>query len=288
MRNLNIVNVKQGSPEWVTLRKDKIGASDAPVILGVSPWTTPFQLMEEKLGLSVREESSSMRYGKEKEEEARQAFESMTGLIMFNPTVVSKKRPWQMASYDGMTLEQDAFVEIKNAGHTDHSIALSGKVPDHYMPQIQQQIELAELDMGFYFSYNNGEGKIVEVKRDQSFIDRINEEEEKFWNMWQLGKMPELTERDYVNMSSNQHWKLLASELIKLDRSVKEKEKRVKEIKDAMKDLCDNRSARGHGVQMTKYLNKGAVDYAKIPELAGVDLEQYRKQSFTKWLPSFY
>ncbi len=38
----------QNTPEWHAFRRKRIGASDAPVIMGISPWKTPYQLWIEK------------------------------------------------------------------------------------------------------------------------------------------------------------------------------------------------------------------------------------------------
>jgi len=36
-----IVDLQQNTPEWIAFRVDKLGASDAPIIMESSPWTTP-------------------------------------------------------------------------------------------------------------------------------------------------------------------------------------------------------------------------------------------------------
>ena len=43
----------QGTSEWLENRKNHIGASDAPVVMGVSPWDTPYKLWENKLGRRI-------------------------------------------------------------------------------------------------------------------------------------------------------------------------------------------------------------------------------------------
>ncbi len=51
----------QHSNEWLELRKNKIGASDAPIIMKVSPWKTPYRLWEEKLGLTECVSNQAMK-----------------------------------------------------------------------------------------------------------------------------------------------------------------------------------------------------------------------------------
>ena len=38
------IELTQNTPEWLEFRRKKIGASDAPIILEVSTWKTPYQL----------------------------------------------------------------------------------------------------------------------------------------------------------------------------------------------------------------------------------------------------
>lgn len=47
---MQFLNLLQNTQEWEKFRLQKIGASDAPIIMGVSPWKTPFQLWLEKTG----------------------------------------------------------------------------------------------------------------------------------------------------------------------------------------------------------------------------------------------
>jgi hypothetical protein len=46
--------------------------------------------------------------------------------------------------------------------------------------------------------------------------------------------------------------------------------------KAALIGLASHTSESGGGVKVTRFWKAGAVDYKKIPELKGVDLEQYR------------
>ena len=46
-----ICRLVQGSAEWHEHRRKYRNASETPVVLGVSPWQTPYQLWQHKLGL---------------------------------------------------------------------------------------------------------------------------------------------------------------------------------------------------------------------------------------------
>src|SRR5271170_1345030 len=121
----------QNTPEWLEMRRNKIGASDAPIIMQVSPWKTPYQLWEEKLGIAKQKQISyEMQRGTNLEEIARQEFEKMTGLIIFPQVVQHPNFEWMIASLDGIDLAHENIVEIKCPGINDHQYALDGKIPE--------------------------------------------------------------------------------------------------------------------------------------------------------------
>jgi len=75
-----MIHLTQQTPQWHEMRKSMIGASDAPVIMGVSPWKTQHQLWLEKLGLYKQESGWHMQRGLELEEGARNLFREITGI----------------------------------------------------------------------------------------------------------------------------------------------------------------------------------------------------------------
>jgi putative phage-type endonuclease len=176
------VNVKQGTDEWHQFRRTHLGASDAISIMGMSPWKSPLGLYEDKIFNIDQEENEFMARGKRLEPIALEAFEKETGLIMFPGVFVHDTIDWMSASFDGITLEQDAICEIKCPGKKDHAIALKGKIPTKYIPQLQHQIYVSGLSFSYYYSFDGESGVVIEVKRDQEFIDKMVEKEFEFWN----------------------------------------------------------------------------------------------------------
>ncbi len=81
----------QGSEEWLAQRRKMIGASDAPVIMGVSPWCTPYRLWQEKLEIvKPRKQTKAMAMGIRREDTARSRFTEETG-ISVKPAVIFHK-----------------------------------------------------------------------------------------------------------------------------------------------------------------------------------------------------
>lgn len=180
------VELDQGSHEWISLRKSKITATDAPIIIGASKWKTRSQLLYEKLDpFFSTKVNDRMKRGIELEPIARNVFTVMTG-IHVEPKVFVKD--WAMASLDGISEDGKVIVEIKCPGFSDHSLAKNGVVPRHYYPQLQHQLFVCDVYKAFYFSFDGKEGVAVEVLRDDDFIEKMVIEEEKFYNELQSKK----------------------------------------------------------------------------------------------------
>lgn len=188
--------IKQNTPEWHEMRRSRVGASDACIILGVSPWTTPYQLYYQKMGLLEVRETPAMRYGKAMEECVLLEFEKQTGLSMFPRVVISDIYPWMMASLDGMTIEGDVGVEIKCPSKICHESAVSGIVPNKYMPQLQHQMFVTGLSSIFYFSFHSLGTAIINVARNDIYIDDMIIKEKEFYECMVNFSPPPKTKKD--------------------------------------------------------------------------------------------
>ncbi len=273
----------QGSHEWLEMRKSHIMASDAPIIMGQSPWKTPYQLWEEKLGLrNPPSMNDAMRRGHELEPIARQAYNDHTHLCAEPEVVFHPEIKWMGASLDGLSLDRSIVVEIKCPGIKDHQLACDGKVPDKYYAQLQHQLAVINLNLLHYFSYRDGEFHLIEVIRDEKYIENLYSEEGDFWKKMQDFQPPELSDRDYVQkmdegwLQTAQNWASVSTKL----KSLKDTEKVYRE---SLIQMSMGQNCQGGGIKIQKILRKGSVDYKTIPELSGVDLEEYRKEPVESW-----
>ena len=115
---MRIVNLEQGTKEWLEWRRQGITATESSVILGLSPYKTVWRLWLEKLQKALPPDLSNnplVRYGKETEEIARSLFEFEFGEVLF-PTC---------AEY--------VLEEVKNLG-------LESEAAKHYSVQVQHQL----------------------------------------------------------------------------------------------------------------------------------------------------
>lgn len=269
--------IKQNTPEWLEMRKNKIGASDCPAIMGVSPYLSAYQLWEQKLGLSrAQDQTYAMQRGHELEEPARLELEKMTGLF-FLPVVINHPSiPYLMASLDGMEMGGKDIAEIKYNNKESHAMAVSGQVPEKHIPQLYHQLEVCQLDMVHYFSFNGTQGTLVKFYRDDKYIKRMLKEEAKFWECMQSWIPPEMTEKDY-ELKTEQAWARVAYEWRNTYHKLKEIEAQERMLRDNIISMSGSKNSIGGGIKVTRSIRKGAVDYASIPELKEVIIDNYRK-----------
>lgn len=270
------VELIQRTEEWLEFRKKGIGASDAPVIMGVSPWKTPYELFLEKLDLK---DPPVVNYV-DKEEEARRCFENHIGFEMPAKVLIHPEIKWMFASLDGFNIDKKVLLEIKCPGEKDHNFVKYNKViPEKYYPQLQHQMEVVGVDKCYYFSYiNDQDNEILEINRDEHYIKNLIKKECDFFHCIENLISPELTNKDYVFID-NPMWDQTVKEWLKINQYIKKE----KELRDILISLSDGRSCRGSGVKLQKYIRKGNVDYSKIEVLKDIDLDKYRKAPSECW-----
>jgi putative phage-type endonuclease len=279
--------MEQQTEEWLEMRKSHIGASDAIVIMGISPWKTPYDLFQEKMGLIDSSfKSQAMQRGLDLEQEARSRFEQLVGVEVEPKVLINPKIKWQMASLDGMSKDGKTIVEIKCPGREDHKKAVCGKIPEKYYPQLQHQLCVCDLDEMYYFSYDGEKGCTVKVKRDQKYIDELLEKELEFWNCMEAFTPPALTERDFTKRTDLE-WKNIAYEWKMVQKSLKEYEKRENELRLQLIKLADGKNSQGSGLKISKVMRKGNIAYEEMPCIEYMKkygyAESYRKPYSEFW-----
>ncbi len=193
------MGVDQQTKEWHEMRKNHLGASDAPVFMGVSPFQTNYGLWMEKLGLGKpKVKTPRMEGGLELEQNARDEFYRLKSIEVKPDVKISERQPLFMASLDGWNTNYQTAVEIKCPGHTDHELALNDIIPEKYVPQLQQQMFVYDLSSMFYCSYDGSYLKIIEINRDDEYITNMIRKGKEFWEMVLNFEPPELCDKDYI------------------------------------------------------------------------------------------
>lgn len=263
--------------EWHKWRKLGIGSSDAPVIMGMSPWSTPYQLWEEKIGLTKRDVSNfATQRGHELEPIARAQYELETGLDMPATLAVNEKRDWLRASLDGFNAEKNIVLEIKCPGKADHETAINGSVPDKYYPQLQHQLLVTGATCVHYYSYDGSRGVLIEVKPDIEYIQRLLNTELAFWDNVITKIPPPLSDLD-IKKCDNLEMLGLADTLVIISEQIKKLEIEAEAIKEKLKAGMDHPIVQFGRVKAQRIYRAGTIDYKSVKELDNVDLDKYRK-----------
>lgn len=278
------MKIEIGSKEWREARRNLITATDAAIIMGVSPFKTPLQLYYDKVNGTDSIQTGAMKRGLDLEPEARSCFEELTGHFVSPQFRVSKDIGWMAASFDGIN-DEGVVVEIKCPGKEDHYAATRGKVPEKYYPQLQHQMYVAGVHKCFYFSYRPGDLEkhtMIEVASDEEFQFNMIEAEKEFWDRLQNKIPPDSEVRD-LQIREDREWISLEDQMLDLLKEKDSLEQREQELRDKMIDLCSGKPTQGASLKFSAVYKKGAVDYKVIPELYGVDLDKFRKPSALQW-----
>lgn len=275
--------MEQRTYEWHEFRRSKIGASDAPPIMGVSPWKTAYQLFEEKMEFRTHQINSVQTLrGINLEPEALRKFEELTGYLMSPKVIIHPTIEYMMASLDGLELEGKAIVEIKCPGQKDHQYALDGQVPEKYIPQLQHQLEVSGLQKMYYFSYNVTSWKIIEVYKDENYINNLLKKEKEFFECITNKTPPQITDEEYKEMGC-ENWKRLSNEWKSISHQIKTLEKKREFLKKDLLCLASDSKAKGNGVSVSKFIRRGVIDIESLPKEKQLDLEEYRKPNSESW-----
>ncbi|NMQ05926.1 hypothetical protein E4Q08_11960 [Candidatus Accumulibacter phosphatis] len=275
-----IVKLVQGSPEWHEHRAKYRNASETAVVMGASPWQTPYQLWELRTGRRQPEVNAAMARGTALEPQARAAYEALTGHVM-QPLVLADGL--YSASLDGLTFDGDLILEIKcpvkGCASTLWKAVADGQIPAHYDWQIEHQLMVSKATMAhlYVFDGEQQEGLLFEVAPDPARWKLIQQGWDGFMRCLESDTPPELTERDKV-IRKDEDWRLAAEAYVSLKRDADALVARLESAKDRLLELSTHPSEAGFGVSVTRFWKQGNVDYKRVSELQGVNLEAYRQK----------
>ncbi|WP_018865090.1 lambda-exonuclease family protein [Thioalkalivibrio sp. ARh3] len=140
---MKILNVKQGSQEWLDIRAKHRTASDAPAMMGVSSHTSRKELLRQKATGDTPEVSPQLQRvfdkGHEVEAKARPIIEGRIGETLFPVTVVDDDG-YLLASLDGLNMEGTTIWECKQWNAEKAGDVRNGIVPDCDYWQVVQQL----------------------------------------------------------------------------------------------------------------------------------------------------
>ena len=199
-----VIDLEQGTAAWHRWRHDGIGASDAPALMGENPWRSPEYLFAEKVapcrfGLPPRfgpprqpaaiadlfpvpRTPDKPPRANGLEAHARALYAQQHGGVLLPLCLESTMRAWQHASLDGIDLAAGRALEIKCGPATYAETARTGRVPGHYIGQLQHTLAVTGYASIDFWVWLPGRVPLLITEwRDDVYIARLIERGTDFW-----------------------------------------------------------------------------------------------------------
>ena len=180
-----VVELQQGTTEWLEWRHRGIGASEAPTVMGENRFESVSTLLQKKRDPVVLDSSpnAAMRLGTELEPKARKLYIENTGKYVRPVCVQSCRYDWLRASLDGLSANHDTVVEIKCGASVYRSVSQYRLVPDYYYGQVQHILAITGLNsLDFWCYWPGNPTLLLTVERNDTYIRRLLNKELEFWN----------------------------------------------------------------------------------------------------------
>jgi len=300
---MKIVDVIQRTPDWERWRARGVTASEAAIVLGRSPYKTPWRLWAERTGMARAADLSAnphVQRGNALEDEARRAFEKLHGTLLLPLCGESEEHPVLRASFDGIA-DDGSPVELKVPAERTFA-EVSAKATEStafrlYWPQVQHQLYVADAGQGWLVFYGERD-RLLEfpVERDESFLSQeLIPAELAFWEaIAKRQEPPRDPGRDlYVPAGEElDQWSVLAGEYrdllrekARMDALLKDNKMELDRVETALLGMMGEfLAAEAAGLKVTRFLQSGSIDYAKalktlLPEVSPETLEAYRRKA---------
>lgn len=202
--------MEQRTDDWLAWRRRHVCASEAPIIMGVSPYATITDWWRDKMNLPPLKVKNTfaMDRGNLLEPIARARYSLLTGHSMSPALYENQFNPLFGASMDGANPVLKKGLEIKYVGKVDWEGVLQGFVPAKYQPQLQAQFYCTGFETIDYFSYylppefaknadffHRGLSRTIVCTPDLPYICEFVQRGEFYWDFVKRGVEPPCEEK---------------------------------------------------------------------------------------------
>lgn len=270
-----IIDLKQGSREWLEFRKRKFNASETPDVLGIG-FNKPYKLALIKSGDELVYKNYAMKLGNENEPKIRDFLNAKYELNLKPVVMLSDEDDRFLASLDGVDFDKNVFCEIKFSKSEFECVKEWGLPTEKYYNQIQHQFYVTNLEKCIFAVgaiNDNFEYEIIdiEVKRDEVTIDKIR-------NAWIE------FEENYMSQSVDDEWLSLSEELHELSEKKKLLDEKVEELKKRAIEKANGKELKAYGLTIYQTSRKPTIDYKSFVESQKIDIpKEYIKDGSISW-----
>ncbi|MGP1544155.1 MAG: YqaJ viral recombinase family protein [Candidatus Fimenecus sp.] len=182
--------------EWLEIRNQYIGGSDAGAVVGMNPYKSAYTLWAEKTGkIEAFSGNLTTATGAYLEDFVAKLFSEKTGkkVRRKNFTMVNEKYPFACANVDRLVVGEDAFLEIKTTNSLPimKQLRNSEEFPEAYYCQIVHYLAVTGLKKAYLaVLINCREFKVYELERDEAEIEALMTAEKDFWKYVKENREP--------------------------------------------------------------------------------------------------
>ncbi|EPA99253.1 lambda-exonuclease family protein [Pseudomonas sp. G5(2012)] len=295
---MNVINLRQRSPQWHTWRNEGISATSTAVILGHHPEKTRWRLWAEMTGRVASIDISmipQVRLAIMLEPHAIAWYQDRFDTVLLPLCGQSITHPVLRASFDGVdpdnrpvevkVLSDTNFDEVKNLGELSSHYKL-------YWWQVQHQMAVSGAEKGFLLFYHTRHVPIVfEILRSDLAVKLITKAALEFWALVVTDTEPEKDPlRDYFIPEGEKlaEWVKHAAEARTIDRRISELEAELKLMKSQKEEVQKGLvSLMGHhmlaeaeGVRICRYQQAGNVRWKELFASLHPDYPEDKLQSY--------
>lgn len=171
--------------EWLALRSQYIGGSDAAAVVGLNAFSSPYSLWAEKTGrIPGFAGNLATEVGTFLEEFVAQKFAQETGkkVRKSNQSFFNSDYPWAIANIDREIVGEDAGLEIKTTDSMNLKRFKDGEYPENYYAQMVHYLAVTGKKRWYLaVLIGNKEFKWFTLERDGAEISALMAAEEAFW-----------------------------------------------------------------------------------------------------------
>lgn len=180
--------------EWLRLRRNGIGGSDAAAIVGLDRYRSAFDVYADKLGLKQeQQDNEAMRQGRDFEGYVAARFTEATGkkVRRRNAILQHPEYPWMLADIDRWVVGENAGMEAKTTSVLNRHKFSQGEFPPNYYVQCMHYMAVTGADKWYLaVLVLNKAFHVFTIERDENEIAALIEAEKHFWEEHILKQIP--------------------------------------------------------------------------------------------------
>lgn len=274
---MRLIDLEQGSQAWHLWRRTHRQASYAPAVMNACLYNKPRDVVAFYRDGKSQGQTVATAHGHKHETDARAYAAEVLGEFL---SPICAEDGEYGASLDGLTFDERILTECKApyrgvASPIYENIARY-QSPGGYAWQLQHQLMVTGCERALFVVWVPSPGVPLHlwIEPDKAKQAELRAAWDRLWDDVAVGKG---SERD------DEAWLRAVAAYRQAKQTAEEADRALESARIDLTSIATSDCETGGGLRVQKIVRKGAVDYARVPELAGVDLEPFRKAGSASW-----